>query len=95
MGQHGVALAALALSQHDGGRSRKVEAEARAARTWLDDVKPGQVFNQHRDHSNVLPRRGRESSPVRQVIGIKGPTELRPEFLMGPIGDLFRRGWPW
>ena len=88
--QHGVALAALALSQHDGGRSRKVEAEARAARAWLDDVKAGRV-----DLSNVLPRRGRESSPVRQVIGIKGPTELRPEFWMGPIGDLFRRGWPW
>ena len=88
--QHGIALAALALSQHDGGRSRKIEAEAREARAWLDDVKAGRV-----DLSKVLPRRGRESSPVRQVVGIQGPTELKPEFWPGPAGDLLRQGWPW
>ena len=93
--QHGIALAALALAQHDGGRSRKIEAEAREARAWLDDVKAGPSGKNHRDLSKVLQRRGRESSPVRQVVGIQGPTELKPEFWPGPAGDLLRQGWPW
>ena len=82
--QHGVALAVLALSQHDGGRGRKVDSEAQDARNWLGDVKAGRV-----DLSSVLPRRSQQNSPLRQVITVDGgDTELRDEYWPGPPGRL-------
>jgi hypothetical protein len=77
--QHGVALAAASLSQHDGGRSRKVDAEWQTARKWLDDVKAGRA-----DLSNVLPRRSRRGSPQRQLVTLDGgDSELRDDFWPG------------
>lgn len=72
---HGVALAALALSQHDGGRSPKTEAEARTARGWLEDVKAGRV-----DLGNVLQRRTSGSNPNRQVVVIGTEPEILETF---------------
>lgn len=74
--QHGIALAVLALSQHDGGRGRKVDSEAQDARNWLGDVKAGRV-----DLSSVLPRRSQQNSPLRQLVTVDGgDTELRDEY---------------
>ena len=38
---HGVALAAYELTARDGGRSKKVVADAQRAEAWLDDVRSG------------------------------------------------------
>ena len=64
------------MSQHDGGRSRKVDSEAQDARNWLGDVKAGRV-----DLSSVLPRRSQQNSPLRQLVTVEGgDSELRDEY---------------
>lgn len=77
---HGVSLAAFALSQHDGGRARKVDTEHTKALEWLADVKKGKT-----DLGAVLQRRGASTSPVRQLVTIQGEApSLDPRF-WGPV----------
>lgn len=77
--QHGVALAAYALSQHDGGRSRKIDGEQTLARDWMARVKKGEL-----DLSSVLERRVTQSSGLRQLITIEGCPPSLPDGLWTP-----------
>ena len=75
---HGVALAAYELTARDGGRSKKVVADAQRAEACLDDVRSGLV------DLSPLARRGAASGRPRQILIIGDDQPHFPQTAFDP-----------